>query len=193
MTGGWLSIFTACVILNHLFQGALSWFDAVYGVFLIPLAASFFWESKALKLFQVGVILLSGIIMLLPRDETSRTVGMVIMSFSMMFAYTYGFLATRPVVKLLVFGAVYIGLFVSSLENIGNGTMWVFMAFTIPGAIWVCSRELIEKARRLDELEKSHLKQDLIASETLLRETVDAGMVLVKEIKGKDAKDGCEE
>jgi len=193
IAGAWLSIFTACVVLNHFLQANLSWYDAVYCLLLVPLVASSFVEAKVFKVFQVSIILLTGVLMLVQEDVSSRPVGMVIMAFSQMFAYTYGFLSKHQTTKLLVFGSIYLTLFVLSIGNIGNSIMWVFMCFTIHGGIWLCARELIEKARRLDELERQALKQTILVNETLLRETVDAGMVLVQEIKSKESKDGCEE
>lgn len=193
ITGAWLAVFTVCVVANHLLQGQLSLFDAVYGVFVIPLAASSFWEGRALKLFQVGVIFLAGILMVSLPDYSSRGVGMVIMAFAQMYAYTYGFLANHGRAKLAASAAVYLGIFTLTQENLSTGIMWLLLCFTVHGGIWVCARELIEKARRLDELEKQHLKQTLVASETLLRATIQDGMVLVKEIKCEDDADGCEE
>ncbi len=185
--GAWLSVFTSCVIVNHWIQGQLSEFDWLYLGFLLPLVMSAFFDAQVMKLFQVVVILLAGGVMVLT-DDYSRPFGFIIMAFSMLFSFTYGFLATKTRTKLAAFGAVYLVLFTVGLGKVGSSVMWVFM-----GGLWLNFKHLIEKARKAEELERMAMKQELLASETLLRQTVDAGMVLIQEIKSKEHPNGTQE
>ena len=189
ITGTWLFIFTVCVVLNHVLQSSLSWFDAVYSVFGVPLGLSAIFESRALKVAQVAIIFATGALISILSQET-MPIGFVLMAFAQMYAYTYGFLATNLLVKMVVFSAVYGVVFAVSLQNGASALMWVLMSVTIHGAIWINVRHLVERARKADELERIQLEHDLVTSQTLLEEAVSAGVVLVEEIKHKEADDG---
>lgn len=190
ITGVWLFLFTVCVVLNHALQSELSWFDVLYAVFGVPLGLSAILESKALKVIQVAIIFVTGVILVIMTEE-GRPVGFVIMAFAQMYAYTYGFLATKIGVKVAGILAVYFVLFLMSLQNVASAIMWVLMCLTIHGGIWINVRHLVERSRKADELERIHLEQDLATSQKLLKETVDAGMVLVSEIREEGRRDGC--
>ncbi len=192
MTGAWLSFFTSCVVVNHFLQSQVSWFDIVYAGFLAPLVASAFIESKALKIFQVAVIFIAGAV-IVSMDQPSQPAGFVIMAFAPMYSYTYGLLSKHIWIKSAAFLLAYAILFLFSLKNPLTAAMWLMMCFTIHAGIWVNVRHLVDKARRADEIVKRNLEQDLVTSEALLEETVKAGMVLVNELKSKDAENGCKE
>jgi hypothetical protein len=176
-------------VLNHAAQGQLSWFDAAYSVFVVPLGLSAVFESRVLKWAQVGIIFATGVLISVLSQET-LAIGFVLMAFAQMFAYTYGFFSGNVAIKVGIVSVVYAVLFVISLQNVASAIMWTMMSITIHGGIWINVRHLVERARKADELEKMHLEQDLMKSQALLEEAVSAGVVLVEEIKHKEADDG---
>lgn len=195
LIGTVLSLFTTAVVLAHAVRGMLSEYDLFYAVILIGLVASAVVESKALKGFQVLILFLTGLVIVGSGDE-GKYIGLVMMTFAYMQAYTYGAFHKHGRIKtvLWVVGFYAILIFVPGTFTSGDlirGLLWLAMCMAVQFLLWVNARDLIEKARKLDELERVILEQRLIASESILKETVDAGMVLVREIKSKE--NGCEE
>lgn len=192
MTGAWLSFFNSCVVINHVLQSTLTYFDVIYIIFLIPLILSAIFESRYLKIFQVAIILLSGSV-IAAIDQPSQPAGFVIMAFAPMFANTYGLLEKHFFIKMVGLGAVYLVIFILSLSNPVSALMWLMMCITINAGIWVNVSHLIEKARKADEIVNRNLQQKIATNEAILEEAVTAAMVLVKEIKSKEAEHECKE
>lgn len=191
LTGGWLFFFTSCVVVNHFIQGNVSPFDLIYAAFLVPLGASAVIESKAMKVLQVSVILLTGSIMVV-LGEPNTALGFVIMAAAPLYSNTYGFLVRHTKIKIAALTLLYLGILFISFQNWLTSAMWIMMCITINGGVWINVRHMIERARKADELEKRQLEQDLKNSQNLLHKAVSAGVVLVEEIKHKEAEHGCE-
>lgn len=184
ITGIWILVFTGCVVLNHAFQGQLSFFDAIYGIMCIPLVASVFVDRQWARLAQVVAIIGTGAIMIVVSDY-SRPFGFLIMVVGQLYVYRYGFLKRHSLAKVVVLSVVYAGLFFATLSNFGNAVLWLFMAITCQGGVWLPVWDMIKENRK-------DLEQTLAKKEALLGETVEAGMVLVNEIKSKENKNGCD-
>jgi len=175
-------VFISCVTLNHLIRGQMSWFDVLYGGFSVPLLWSCFVDRAWLKVFHVCLFLITGGL-LVYLSEYSRPIGFVIMAFAEIYAYTYGLLKKAMKTKLAIFASAYFFIFSIALDqDPQSGFMWVFMCGMIHFALWVNAKDLIEKAKKADELEKKFLTESLTQS---LR----AGLILAGEHK-KDLEHG---
>lgn len=174
MTGIVCASLTTLVIVQYSLMGifdVFTWFCVgVLAVFL----ASIIWENVGLKLFQVSTLFLIGAVLQF-HGESSAYFGLGIIAITCYHCFGYGFLDTRPVIKGVFGGVVLVTLL--SLTPYGSirttimrsaaATTMVLMAW-IPG--W--ERERVIKA--------------------LLKKTINAGVVLVEEIKNKESADECE-
>lgn len=185
ITGAWIAFFTGCVVLNHAILGQLSIFDAIYGVVCVPLVASVFVDRQWARMAQVVAILSTGALMVVVSDY-SRPFGFLIMAGGQLYVYRYGFLSRHLLFKVIAMAVAYLVLFLATSSNPGNAILWFFMAITCQGGVWLPVWDLIKENRK--ELEKT-----IATKEALLEETVEAGMILVNEIKNKEANCDCKE
>lgn len=190
-TGLFLTLFTSAVVFNHWVHAELTIYDAIYAIMIAPLAITGFLESAWCKGIQVLVIAWVGIMMVYAGEE-SIYLGVVIMVAACLFSYTYGFLETWPRVKMSALAGVFVVtvLIATDLDPLRAGT-WIMMGVGVLWVFWLNAKHLIEKDRKASEIIQMDLKRRAAMSEALLEETVKAGMVLVEEIKNKDAENGC--
>lgn len=153
------------------------------------------FENALMKGIQVVLIAATGAISSFMTDG-SPYIGMTVLAVAIVHAFTFGFFDTFPRAKAFAIGISLFVLFYASTPNevkLFSATLRLMMCTAIFGVFFFSVKTLVEKARRLDEIEKHELEQKIATSEALLQETVQAGMVLVNEIKSKDAQDGCKE
>lgn len=192
-TGLIITIFTSAVVLNHLVHGELSAYDLIYSALIPFLAMTAIFESVASKLFHVVILASVGALMVYVGGD-SIYLGVVIMAVTYLRAFTYGFLNTWARTKVVTMSAIFgLIIFFSTGFDPVRTALWMMMGSVILWFFWSDLRVLVAKARVADEAEKKNLEQRLVNSEALLEETVEAGMVLVKEIKSKDAEHECKE
>lgn len=190
-TGLFLSIFTSAVVFNHWAHGELTSYDIVYGIIIPLLGFTAIFESTASKLIQVFIMALVGALMVYAGGD-SIYLGVVIMAVTALRAFTYGFLISRAMAKIVSMGSVFsMIIIVSTGFDLLRAAVWVMMGGAILWHIWTDLSILVEKAKQADEADKRRLEQKLETSEALLEETVKAGMVLVDEIKSKEIGNGC--
>lgn len=117
----------------------------------------------------------------------SAYIGLVILSVAFLQAYTYGFFKTKGPLKMILWGISYLCLFIfTSSNDFIEALLWLLICIATQAMFYINAMDLIEKAKRADELEKLFLKESL-------KDSLEAGLVLSNEIKTKGTENGCQE
>lgn len=176
-----LALFLFCVSIVHFIGGNWKYDDSLYvGLALISLLTSFL-NYRFSYYTQIGIMLFGALFVGVTSDN-SRYISILIISFSYIGAVSYGFFTKHHFIANVAWYSVVTSIFLVSCDfDILETIKWALLVSFCHIAQWAFMRNIVQRARLADILEKEKLRHALV-------ETVEAGMILSEEIKTR----GCE-
>lgn len=179
-----LSLLTGVAsVVNH----GWDWLGFLCAGAVLVFIASSIWETSFLKALQVGMLFLIGTVLVFQNDSPTY-IGIVILSVSWWYLYTYDFMVHGALMKTLAgITGLLVALAISTEGDLWSITLRSAMTYVISQAIWINAEDLIEKKKRLAILEEERKNAELKEENRAMRE---AGLILSKEVRLKETGNG---
>lgn len=181
IVGVGLFLFLLSVSGIHYFDGTWRMDDIFSASFAIVSLATAFIDRPISKYIQIGMML-TGAFLIGVVDDNSKYVSILIISFAYIGAVSYGFFTRNNIGGNSLWYAIVIAIFLLSCEfDLLQTVKWCLLVSLCHVLQWAFMRNIVQRARLADILENEKLKTTLV-------ETVEAGMILSKEIKTRGAE-----
>lgn len=183
--GGILGGFSAIVLFSWLLEGRFEGFVVYLAIITAVLIATALVDHWIASLLQVVMIACAGAITVF---YGSTQITIIIFSCSYVLAYTYGFLDKLFWTKTIVYVISIFSIYTIGGQSWRNSILLICFCLALTWVQYLVVKHFVDKAKAFDALELKVLQKEIIEKKHLLEVTVQAGMILVKEIK--EAKRG---
>lgn len=181
IVGVGLSIFLFGVVLTHIVGEDIRIDDLTYIILGAIAILTALVEIRFSYYVQIALMLFGSVYIGVVSDN-SRYISILIISFSYIGAVSYGFFTKRQVLSNVIWYIVVTSIFLVSCNfDLLETIKWALLVSFCHLAQWAFMRNIVQRARLADILENEKLKMTLV-------ETVEAGMILSKEIKTRGAE-----
>ena len=183
--GGILGGFSAIVLFSWLLEGRFEGFVVYLAVITAVLIMTALVDHWIASLLQVVMIACAGAITVF---FGSTQITIIIFSCSYILAYTYGFLDKFFWSKTIIYVIPIFSIYTIGGQSWRNSILLICFCLALTWVQYLVVKHFVEKAKAFDALELKILQKEIVEKKHLLEVTVQAGMILVKEIK--EAKRG---
>jgi hypothetical protein len=178
--GGILGGFSAIVLFSWLLEGKFEGFVVYLAIITAVLIATALVDDWFMALLQIAMIAMAGVITVL---FGSTQITIIIFSCSYILAYTYGFLDRAFWTKTIIYVISIFSIYTIGGQTWRNSILLICFCLALTWVQYLVVKHFVDKAKAFDALEMKVLQKEIIEKKHLLEVTVQAGMILVKEIK----------
>lgn len=142
----------------------LVWQDWIMMGFLLVCSLAFFFEHVLLKFFLVNCLFVAGVMTFLlhPHDSIVQFLGLTLLYKSLELLFAFGFFTKFTALKCVVMALLFWLLIYIAIGNILDSLGWSLMLDLFAFFSFMIHKELILKARKLDEQEKREIEDRML-------------------------------
>lgn len=156
LVGLFLGAFCAVVVLGHLADQSLSWFDFIIGGFVPIFALSAMLDHWSCRILQVAMIAGAAICCVVA-NGTGTELAAFFFSQAFILAYVHGFLDRNLPLKAVLYALGVFQVFFIASPQMRVPVLLLILCLVVVAFQWAIVQHFVEKAHRLDALEKDEL------------------------------------
>jgi hypothetical protein len=172
--------------------------DFPFILYIIIFGITIFWKNKITRIVQIIVTFLTSLIALYSSID-SPFFGLVMLIFSILLYWCYGFFQNNKLIKSIIFGALlypfftFIYLYDDPKKYLRSFQWWLFIIVFL-FLLWIIFQEQINKEEKNNMLLVKKYEEKMEVLQEQLEASIKAGIDLLDIIKSSDKHKGddCE-